>query len=68
MVFLFLWRAFPLSAEPSVGVRLGGPYDFLENRLTGQTYRLDLRGFVLVVGPEGGTDKQELRLGVMLTR
>ena len=61
LLFLLLCTALPLAAEPSVAVRLGEHYDFLENRLTGQTHRLDLRGFVLMVGPEGGNEKQELR-------
>ena len=62
LVFLLFCTALPLAAEPSVAVRLGEPYDFLENRLTGQTYRLDLRRFVLVVGPQAGNEKKELRL------
>ncbi len=60
-VFLLLGTAFPLAAEPSVTVRLGRHYDFVENGLIGETYRLDLRGFVLAVGSEGEAEKQELR-------
>ena len=61
LVFLVSGTALPLAAEPAVAVRLGRTSDFLENRLDGQTYRLDLRDFVLAVGPQEGVEKREFR-------